>query len=174
MNQIPWIAVAVVACAAGVYGLVAAIVRVRRLITSVTEHTLPVVAQQTFQMEDVGGKCLHLEGPRFTIRFARLSFALIDGSTNTAVRLKPVLLRAVIGGFKKVRLLFKTFSIDHAGPYRLEISGLRGETDYGDLRIVITKPYLAKMTLYILGLIVCLWIIFGGIAIMVLRLTDQL
>ena len=124
MNALYWDVLAACALAFGIYLLWIFIHRLIRLPASVAEHELPVVAHQTIEFGDVGEKYLHVEGPRFTTAFSRISFGLIDGGTGMPVRLKPVLMRAVTGGFSRARLLLKIFTIDHAGFFKLEIGGI--------------------------------------------------
>lgn len=174
MNRLSWEVVLAVAFISGIYLLWIMIRRLIRLPASVTEHTLPVIPHQKIEFIDIGEKYLHVEGPRFTTVFSGISFALSDGSTNLPVRLRSVILRSVMGGMSRAKLLLKTFVIDHAGSYGLQIGGIKEGVDYSNTHIVITKPYLAKLTLNILGLILAGWLVIGSIVLSILLLTHTL
>ena len=153
MNKGLIISACVIGLAAGIAGIAALIVRIQRLLKESVECELPVVPRQTFEFSLPGEKCLHLQGPRFSLAFFSVKLALKDEATGEAVPLRPVLFRTVTSGISRVRLLTHRCMISHAGRYELTISGIMEGTDPASIGIVFTKPYRTQAVLFILGLV---------------------
>lgn len=89
--------------------------------------TLPLVAQQDFEIPQAGAMLLHAEGPRFTTKFGGLDYRLFDVARDRAVPLAAVLFRQSSSGLKQSRLSLRAFEITDPGRYRLTVTGLGTE-----------------------------------------------
>jgi hypothetical protein len=170
----PLLTACIVGCAAGIAALVSLIGRLRRLLRERLECRLPVVPTQAFEFQRPGEKCLHIEGPRFTTAFARVSFALRDQATGEAVPLRRAFFRATTGGVSRARLLTHRCTIKHAGRYELLTFGIREGADPAPLAIVFTGPYVGKMIALILGLVLAGQLVIGSLVLGILAATHQL
>jgi hypothetical protein len=113
----------------------------------------PLVEQQKVEFPEAGRASLCIEGPQFSRRFARLSYALW-AEDGTPVEGRAVLFRTRTSGFSWVRLELRTYEIPHPGRYLLRVEGL-GAPQPGDVdhHVVFTRPHTAQTVGYILGMI---------------------
>jgi hypothetical protein len=159
------------AFAAGVYAIVALIRRVLRIMRDALEVSVPVQPSQRIEFLNPGEKCLHIEGPLFTMRFGGLAYELVDEATGMPVPLRMVWFRAKSSGWKRARLMLKRCTIPHAGSYVLTIRGMSEGFDASGLAIVFTKPYMAPMIATILGLVFSGFLVIASIVFTALALT---
>lgn len=154
MNRLSVLFVGVGTFSLGMYTLCILIARLRKTLRDAVELSVPIQENQRIAFPTSGEKCLHVEGPLFTTKFAGLTFELIDERAQRPVQLRPVLFRcSTTTGLSRARLMFKRFFIDHAGIYLFSIHGMPSGFDSSKLAIVFTKPYRTQAVSSIIGLV---------------------
>ena len=147
------IAIAVLGAAAVVYS----IVRLLAVLRDSVIVRLPASAEQDVRFANPGPVLLCIEAPLLSTAFAGVDFAMRDDSARE-VPSTPILFRARVSGFSRVRLSVRTFDIARAGRYRLMASGIEPGRDMSKCALVFVRPFVGPMVAWILG------ITFGGIA----------
>ena len=174
MNKDAIISACVAGLMVGIAGLATLIVRLRRMLKASVECELPVVPRKTIEFNTPGEKCLHLQGPRFTLAFWGVKFALKDVETGDDVPLRRILFRMVSSGLSRVRMYTHSCVISHAGRYEFTISGIREGADTSSIGIVFTKPYRAKAVLFVLGIVFTGMLIIASIVFGLLAYLNQI
>ncbi|HKE48833.1 MAG TPA: hypothetical protein VKB52_12275 [Rhodanobacteraceae bacterium] len=154
---IPTEALAAIAAA----GAVMAVLSIQRLVAVVRSSILvrvPAVAEQDVTLAEAGTVVLCIEAPQFGMQFAGVDFAMRD-SNGRDVPSSPIVFRAKVSGFSRVRLSVRAFAIPRAGRYRLLASGIAPGRDMSAAALLLARPFAGAMVLWILG------ITFGGVAL---------
>ncbi len=129
------------------------IVGVIRMVRNAVIMELPLAEEQHIEFAHEGPVNLCIEGPRFTRRFANLSYELrcedgriVDG--------RPVVFRTSTSGFSTFRMALRRYSIPGPGGYIFRIHGL-GQPQDNDAahQIVFMKPNGLRMLAWILGIV---------------------
>jgi len=81
--------------------------------------------------------------------------AITDESTGATSELRYSYggSQGAIRGFGTVRIPFGRITVTHAGTYRVRASGLDSATDYSRWGVVLSRPYLARMAVQIMAIV---------------------
>jgi len=133
---------------------------------------VPLAETQEVRFSEAGPVVLWVEGPRFTTRFRHVDFVL-SNEYGERVDGRRILLRAQVSGVSTVRMALIKYMIPRAGRFVLRMTGL-GPAREGDARhaIVFTKPHLAQLVAYILGMILAFAVLIVSLVFFVLRLSE--
>ena len=142
----------------GAATLVYSILQLLKLLRESVIVRLPAKEEQDVRFANPGPVLLCIEAPHFSTAFAGVDFAMRDDS-DREVPSTPILFRAKVSGFSRVRLSLRTFEIARAGRYRLFARGLERGRDLSNLALVFVRPFAGAMVGWILG------ITFGGMAL---------
>ena len=117
----------------------------------------PLVAEQEFAIRDPAALLLLVEVPRFGSNFRELEFEVIEKATGQSTKLRYDFLRAqgAVYGVTTMRVPLGRFAVQRPGAYLLRVAGLEPGADYSGSRIMLSRPYLARMALQIVGIVLC-------------------
>ena len=98
---------------------------------------------------------LLVEVPRIGSNFRQLEFELIEKATGQSTRMHYDFLRAqgAVYGVTTMRVPIGRFVVQREGSYLLRITGLQPDADYSGSQIMLSRPYLARMILQIIGIV---------------------
>lgn len=135
--------------------------------------SVPLVETQAMEFAEAGRVVLCMEGPRFTSRFARLSYRLIGPDGREADRRRSWF-RAHSSGVSKVRMELEYYKIARPGRHTLQIRGLKpGEAPDDDHRIVFMRPHLAQSIARVIGIVLAGMLLIGSVVLFLGRLLGQ-
>ena len=149
---------------------------IRRLVAVVRSSILvrvPVLAEQDVTLAQAGTVVLCIEAPHFGTQFAGVDFAMRD-SAGRDVPSAPIVFRAKVSGFSRVRLSVRSFDIARPGRYRLVANGIAPGRDMSEAAVVLTRPFVGAMVLWILGTTLGGMALIGGTVLTSLRLAGKL
>jgi len=169
---IPTGALALIAMA-GAALLAWSILRLVAVVRSSILVRVPVLAAQDVSLAEAGTIVLCIEAPHFGTQFAGVDFAMQD-SAGRDVPSAPIVFRAKVSGFSRVRLSVRSFDVPRAGRYRLLARGIDSARDMSDAAIVLTRPFASAMLLWILGITFGAIALIGGGVLTSLRIAGKL
>jgi hypothetical protein len=119
--------------------------------------TGPLLDQQQFELSEASPLLLLVEVPRFGCAFRQLQFEVIEKVSGRVTRLGYDFLRAqgAVYGVTTMRVPIGRLSSVRPGRYLVRVLGLNPETDYSKCRLMLSRPYLGRMVLQIIGIVVC-------------------
>lgn len=135
--------------------------------------SLPIVEEQAVEFPEAGKVVLCMEGPRFTTRFARLSYSLI-GPEGREVKGRRSWFRFHTSGMSKVRMELRYYGISIPGQHTLQIRGLEpGKGPDAEHRIVFMRSHLAKSLARVLGIVLTSMVLIGSVVLFFMRLVGN-
>ncbi len=155
----------------GVALLVWCIVSVVRVVRAAVLVRLPLLKEQTLIFSRPGPVVLCAEGPRFTTRFAGLSYEMVS-EDGMAVPVRTTWFHATTSGFSTARMEVRRFSVPQTGNYTLRVSGLGG-AKAGDEKhqLVFVKPHLPAVVAHVLGIILSAGLTIGSLVLFLMKLV---
>jgi hypothetical protein len=127
--------------------------------------SVPLVEQQAVEFAEAGRVVLCMEGPRFTSRFANLSYRLI-GPDGREAKCRRSWFRSHTSGVSKVRMELEYYEVSSPGPHTLQIKGLKpGQEPDADHRIVFMKPHLARSIANVIGIVLAGMLLIGSVVL---------
>src|SRR3954447_1038076 len=116
----------------------------------------PMVSEQEFVLRESGPLLLLVEVPRIGSNFRQLEFELSERATGQSTRMRYDFLRAqgAVYGLTTMRVPIGRFVVQREGSYLLRISGLQPAVDYSGSKVMFSQPYLARMILQIIGIVI--------------------
>jgi len=117
----------------------------------------PLVAEQEFAIREPAELLLLVEVPRFGSNFRELEFDVIATATGQSQKMRYNFLRAqgAVYGVTTMRVPIGRVRMQQSGSYIVRVIGLQAGADYSGSRIMLSRPYLARMVLQIVGIVVC-------------------
>ncbi len=117
----------------------------------------PLVAEQAIQLPSTGMARLILEVPRTSADYRKVRIELTEQQSGQAVRADYSLLTAqgAVYGVTTMQVPFGPATMMRAGLYRARIGGLDAGKDYSRCRLILSRPYLGRLTLQIIILVLC-------------------
>lgn len=118
--------------------------------------TGPMVAEQEFGLREPGQLLLLVEVPRIGSKFRQLEFELIEKATGQSTKMRYDFIRAqgAVYGVTTMRVPIGRFVVQRVGSYLVRVTGLQPDTDYSRSKIMLSRPYLARMILQIIGIVI--------------------
>jgi hypothetical protein len=131
-----------------------------RLIRSNRDQVLgssALVPAAEFDLAEAGEVVVLLETPRMESGYAKVKFAVTDQGTGATTEMPYQYARArgAVRGMSTVRIPFGRLTVARPGKLVVRVSGLDAVHDYSGSRIVLSRPYLGRMALQIVGIVVC-------------------
>lgn len=116
-----------------------------------------LVPEQQFTLTETGEVLLLLETPRMVINFPHLKFMVVEVATGATTLMEYHYARAqgAVRGVSTVRIPFGQMAVSRPGAYLVRVTGLDAAGDYSRSRILLSRPYLGRMTLQIVGIVLC-------------------
>lgn len=135
--------------------------------------SVPLVEEQGVEFAEAGRVVLCMEGPRFTTRFANLSYRLV-GPDGSPAESRRSWFRSHTSGASTVRMELEYYRIPRAGRYTLHIVGLKpGEEPDSDHRVVFMKPHLARSLVRVVGIVLAGMLLIGSVVLFLGRLLSH-
>ena len=146
-----------------------------RLITSKRQALIldiPLMEQQEIKFAQTGPVVLSIEGPLFTTRFNGLSYKL-STSDGRSIRGRRTVFRNSTSGLLNAKTDLMIYCIPEPGCYNFKVEGL-GDTleKDADHRLVFSRPHMASVIGYLLGITLGSMSLFGSLVFSLLRLTQ--
>jgi hypothetical protein len=117
----------------------------------------PFLAEQEFAIREPAELLLIVEVPRFGSNFRELEFEVIEKATGRSTKLRYDFLRAqgAVYGVTTMRVPLGRVAPQNTGSYLVRITGLQPGADYSGSRIMLSRPYLARIILQIILIVLC-------------------
>ncbi|MGH8094445.1 MAG: hypothetical protein ACREIF_13415 [Chthoniobacterales bacterium] len=133
---------------------------VARLLRSNREQIVasgPLAAEQEFALREPATLLLMVEVPRFGSNFRELKFEVIEKATGQSTKLSYDFVRAqgAVYGVSTMRVPLGRITVQRPGPYLVRITGLPAPVDDSRSHILFSRPYLGRMALQIIGIVIC-------------------
>jgi hypothetical protein len=115
----------------------------------------PLVAEQEMAVPEAADSLVVLEVPRFGSDHRTWQIDLTEHATNetTQLRYDPLRAQGAVYGVGTMRVPFGRIRLPRAGRYRVRVGGLTPGKDYSKSRIILSRPYLGRMILQIIGIV---------------------
>lgn len=119
--------------------------------------TAALVPSQELTIREPGELLLLVETPRFGSDYRNFEFEVIEKSTGHTTKMKYDFARAqgATYGVTTMRIPVGRMNAQQADTYLLRVAGLQLGKDYSRYRILLSRPYLARMALQIVGIVIC-------------------
>ena len=131
-----------------------------RLLRSNREQLLasgPMTTEQEFALREAAALLLLIEVPRFGSGFRELEFEVVERASGRATKLSYDFVRAqgAVYGVTTMRVPLGRVTVERPGSYLVRVGGLKPGGDYSRCRIMFSRPYLRRMVLQIIGIVIC-------------------
>src|SRR3989442_1155975 len=125
-----------------------------------------LVPEQELAISDPGEVVLLLETPRFGSDYRNFKFEIVENATGDRTKMKYDFVRAqgAVYGVTTMRVPIGRMTVLRAGAYTLRVTGLQAGKNYSNYRIFLSRPYLGRMVLQIVGIVALPLAIGFGIA----------
>ena len=116
----------------------------------------PLVEEQEFAIREPAQLLLIIEVPRMGSEFRKFEFEVIEKATGQSSKLSYSYVRAqgAVYGVTTMRVPLGRITVQRPGPFLVRVAGLRPGTDYSRSRIILSRPYLGRMVLQIIGIVI--------------------
>ena len=117
----------------------------------------PLLAEQEFAIRDPAELMLLVEVPRFGSNFRELEFEVVEKATGQSQKMRYDFLRAqgAVYGVSTMRVPLGRVVVRRSESYLVRVAGLQPGADYSGSRIMLSRPYLARMVFQIIAIVVC-------------------
>ncbi len=165
-----WIWAGIPATAVGLAFLILSIRGVVLTIKKAHLFKVPVAEKQEIQFAEAGPVVLSIEGPRFSGRFAHITFGL-TGINGDPVGWHRNLFHARTSGISTTRMEMLTYDIPRPGSYVLSMTG-SGVAQTGDTTdaVVFKKPHLGRSIAYVIGIVLASGVFIASLVLFLLSL----
>ncbi len=115
----------------------------------------PVTAEQEFRLPAAGEFLLVLEVPRFGSDHRAWQLEVLEQATGEVTRLRydPIRAGGAVYGMGSMRVPYGRLRLARAGSYLVRVLGLEPGKNYSSSRVLISRPYLGRMILQIIGIV---------------------
>src|SRR6476646_2242441 len=119
--------------------------------------TGPLIEEQEFELGEASPLLLMVEVPRFGSAFRQLQFEVVEQASGQVTRLSYDFLRAqgAVYGVTTMRVQIGRLPFVQPGRYLVRVLGLQPRTSYSSSRIMLSRPYLGRTVLQIIGIVIC-------------------
>lgn len=137
--------------------LIRAIVRLVRANRAQIVAAGPMVAEQQVTLAEPASLRFLVEVPRFATWLRNLEFEVTEMATAKTTKLSYDFVRAqgAVYGVTTMRLPLGTVIGEHPGEYLIRVIGLEPGKDYGQSKVMLSRPYLGRMILQIIAIVFC-------------------
>jgi hypothetical protein len=117
----------------------------------------PLMPEQEICLPSTGMVRLVLETPRTSGDYRNLRIELNEKQTGQSATASYSLLtaQAAVYGVTTMQVPLGPATMLPAGVYIARISGLRAESDYSRYRLIVSRPYIGRLSLQIIILVLC-------------------
>jgi hypothetical protein len=138
-------------------GLIFCVVQLVKGNRSDTLLSVALVPQQEINLPGAGEVIVLVQIPQLASGFAGLQIEFTEKESGRAQMMKYsyASTQGAVHGFNGVKLRFGRMTIPRAATYEARVSGLSLGKDYSNYRLIFSRPYLSRMTMQIIGIVVC-------------------
>ena len=107
-------------------------------------------------LESSGETVLMIEAPRMSTDYRNFEIQLLDRQTGhvTTLKYSYATAQSSVYGVTTVQVPFGRFDA-HAGGYSARVVGPMPVSDYAGYRLILSRPYMGRMTMQIVGIVLC-------------------
>lgn len=118
--------------------------------------SVPVVGEFELTLASSGEVVVMIEAPRMTTEYRAFQIQLLEKQSGQVSTLNYSMLPAqgAVYGVTTVQVPFGRIQAK-AGDYFARVLGLRPGVDYSNFRLILSRPYLGRMALQIIGIVFC-------------------
>lgn len=132
---------------------------VRSLVRGNREDVLasaPLSSEQEIALKSAGEVLVMIETPRLLTDYRGFQIQLTDKQTGQALVLNYSFSTAQGASYcvTKMQVPFGRMQA-HAGAYIARIAGLQPDRDYSDHRLILSRPYMGRIAMQVVGIVVC-------------------
>ena len=119
--------------------------------------SVPVAPVQEISLQATGEILILLDVPRFASDFRSFHIELEERNTGKAATMKYSLVTAqgAVYGFSTMQVPIGRMIAARTGVYAVRVEGLQPGKDYSSYRLILSRPYMGRMVLQIVALVVC-------------------
>ncbi len=117
----------------------------------------PIAPELEFRLPSTGMARLLVESPRTSASYRNMRIELTEQQTGETVSAEYSLVTAqgAVYGLSTMQVPFGPPRMLRAGVYRARIGGLDSAIDNSRYRLIISRPYMARLVLQIIVLVLC-------------------
>ena len=117
----------------------------------------PVVPLQEVSLPSTGDVLVMLEVPRVGSDFRNFRIELVEKLSGqaTAMTYSYVTAQGAAYGFSTMQVPFGRMQAARAGVYIVTIIGMQAGKDYSSHRLILSRPYMARLIVQILAIVFC-------------------
>jgi hypothetical protein len=118
--------------------------------------SVPLASEQEVTLASQGEVLIVIETPRTRMDYRVFQIQLVDRQTEQVVTMTYSLVTAqgAVYGVTTMQVPFGRMNA-RAGGYYVRIAGLQAGKDYSDHRLILSRPYMGRMALQIIGIVLC-------------------
>jgi hypothetical protein len=122
-----------------------------------TLGSLPLIPEQEITLPASCPVVVMLEMPTLATDFGDFQVELMEKQTEQRTTMKYSYLgsQGEVRGFSKVKMPLGRLTAGSSGAYLVKITGLTAGKNYSDYRLILSRPYLGRMAVQIVGIVVC-------------------
>jgi hypothetical protein len=133
---------------------------VMRLLRSNREQilaTAPLLPEQEVTIRAPGEMILLIETSRFDTDYRNLEFEVLEKTPARSTKLKYGYMRGqgAVHGVTTMRVPIGNVIAQSPGTFVVRVTGLEPGRDYARSRMLFSRPYLGRMALQIIGIVLC-------------------
>jgi hypothetical protein len=146
-------AVAFVLCGIGLVICVMSLVKGNR---NDVLASAPIVNEQEVTLRSAGEMLVIIETPRTAADFRSFQIQLTDRQTGQAVTMSYnyATAQGAVYGVTTMQVPFGRMNAN-VGTYLLRIAGLQPGADYSRYQLILSRPYMGRMAMQIIGIVLC-------------------
>ncbi len=116
----------------------------------------PIVHEQGLTLASAGETLVVIEAPRTASDFRGFQIQLTDRQSGQSVAMSYSLatLQEPVYAVSTMQVTFGRFNAN-AGTYLVRIAGLQPGADYSRYRLMLSRPFMGRMALQIIGIVLC-------------------
>ena len=116
----------------------------------------PLANEQELTLASPGEVMVMIQTPRTAADFRDFQIELVEKQTGQAVTTRYSVLKAqqAVYGVTTMSVPFGRLTA-RPGVYLIRILGLRSGQDYSRYRLILSRPYMGRMALQIIGIVLC-------------------
>lgn len=119
--------------------------------------TMAFSPEQEINLLEPGELILLVEGPRFSTDYMHFEFEVIEKQSGLSNKMKYHVFKdqGAVYGVSTMKVPYGRMRAPRAGVYVVRANGLNPGQDYSNYHILLSRPYIGRMALQIIGIVFC-------------------
>ena len=116
---------------------------------------MPLIGEQQLRVESAGTFVILIEAPQLATgaRDFQIDLTEQQSGQRTTLKLHYFGARTKISGVTTVKIPYGQVRASQPGSFVVQVSGLQPGKDYANYRLILSRPFLARMTFQIVGIV---------------------